>query len=128
MPCYSPWYTYVAPNSEDYRNAEEKVRAKLAAVKHVVDYYYKADGHPLPNLPHATHVDHHRQPRSPRELALREMICHHLVCDELDFMDLYDVCTLLHEEVPSERAYLAVIHPCANLIRGSKKFNVFLQG
>jgi hypothetical protein len=128
MPCYSPWNSYLLPNSDDYRKAEEEERAKLAAVKHVVDYYYKAHDHSLPNLPHGTQLDPHRQPRSAREFAIREMICHHLICDQLGFMDLYDVCTLLHNEVPSERSYLAVIYPCANLIRGSKKFNVLLRG
>lgn len=95
--------------------------AKLRAVTHIIDYYYKSHGLQLPKLADGTMVDSHRQPRSPRELALREMICHHFSCDGLDFCSLYDVASLLSPQIATEKAYLAVVLPCATLMRMQKE-------
>lgn len=121
MPCYSAWNDYLEPGTPQFEQAKAVVVAKLKAVRHIIDYYYQSQGLPLPELAEGTIIDSHRQPRSPRELALREMICHHFCCDGLDFCALYDVASLLSPQVASERAYLAVVLPCASLMRMDKE-------
>lgn len=51
MPCYTAWNEYLRPDTPEYFRAEEAVRAKLGAVKHIVNYYYRAHEHTLPALP-----------------------------------------------------------------------------
>lgn len=122
MPCYTAWNDYLALGTPEYLSAEERVRGQLKAVEHIVDYYYAAFEHSLPNLPSGLSIDPFRQPKSARETRIREMICHHFACDGIDFCTLYDVCSLLNTEVERQRAYTAIILPCANLLRseGSK--------
>jgi hypothetical protein len=117
MPCYTAWNDYLQPNTPEYLNAEREVRAKLRAVQHIVDYYYTAFSHALPQVPKSVQIDCTRQPRARREQKIREMLCHHFACDEVHFTTLYDVCTLLDAHDDKDRAYLAVIEPCAFLMR-----------
>ena len=117
MPCYTAWNDFLKPDTPEYQRAEQEVQAKLKAIKHIIDYYYRAFQHKLPNLPDGTVIDQSRQPRSSKEATIREMICHHFACDEVDFCTLYDVCSLLKEENRRERSYLAVILPCAHMLR-----------
>ena len=124
MPCYTAWNEYLTPDTPEYLRAKEIVRAKLNAVKHIVNYYYKAHEGTLPTLPDGTLIDPFRQPRSSKEMAIREAICHHFACDGIHFCTLYDVCTLLDSEVREDQACLAVILPCATLMRTElTKFN-----
>lgn len=121
MPCYSPWNDYLEPGTLPFEQAKAVVAAKLRAVTHIIDYYYRSHGLQLPDLAEGTMIDSHRQPRSPREFALREMICHHFSCDGVDFCSLYDVASLLSPQIENERAYLAVVLPCATLMRMHKE-------
>jgi hypothetical protein len=51
------------------------------------------------------------------------MICHHFACDGINFCTLYDVCTLLDSQDKLNRGYMAVILPCATLMReGADEF------
>ena len=117
VPCCNSWDDFLTPNTPEYSRAEAELRAKLQAVIHVVDYYYLAFGHQLPQLPERTKIDPERQPKSKKEMAIREMICRHLACDGVDFCTLYDFCSLLNPAVPQEHSYLAVIWPSAHLMR-----------
>jgi hypothetical protein len=117
MPCYTPWYGYSHPGSPEFARALKAVHAKLRAVKHVVDYYYEAYGLSLPSLPDGAEIDPMRQPRAPSEYRVREMICHHLACDGIDFMGLFDVASVLDDADKGDRAYLAVIRPCSMLMK-----------
>jgi hypothetical protein len=119
MPCYTAWDAFLEPDTPEYFRAEEEIRAKLRAVIHIVDYYYRAFSFPLPQLPDGVKIDPFRQPKSKKELAIREMICHHFACDGVDFCTLYDVCSLLNEDSQDDRPYLAVIWLCANQMRGN---------
>ncbi len=121
MPCYSAWYEFLKPDSPEYRETKARVEAKLSSVQHIVDYYYSTHNFKLPELPRGTDIDPFRQPRSKAELKLREMICHHFACDGVNFCTLYDVCTLLSEQDDEQRSYLAVIMPCATLMRQDKE-------
>ena len=121
IPCYSPWNDYLEPGTPQFDQAKAVVLAKLRAVTHIIDYYYKSHGLQLPELAEGTVIDSHRQPRSAREFALREMICHHFSCDGVDFCSLYDVASLLSPRIESERAHLAVVLPCATLMRMHKE-------
>ena len=95
MPCYNSWDSYLTPNTPAYERAKSVVEAKLMSIQHIIDYYYSTHRYPLPNLPANTKIDPFRQPRSGRELSIREMICHHFACDGINFCTLYDACTLL---------------------------------
>jgi hypothetical protein len=117
MPCYTVWYEGLRPDTSDFASAKQAVEVKLRAVVHVIDYYYAAGGMSLPVLPDGVAIDPMRQPRSPKEYGLREVICHHLACDGIDFMDLFNVATLLDEQNKDQRAHLAVIRPCALLMK-----------
>ena len=117
MPCYAGWNADLSPGTPEYLRAEVQVRAQLNSVKHIVDYYYAAFEHLLPDLPDGTSIDPLRQPRSKTEMSIREAICHHFACDGIHFCTLYDVCSLLDAENKAQRAYLAVILPCATLMR-----------
>lgn len=117
MPCYSAWNVHLEPGSPEYVRAEAEVRAKLQTIKHIVDFYYGVNRAEKPALPVGTVIDPLRQPRSLKEAAIRESICFHLSCDEVGVSTLYDVCTLLEESSPADRAYLAVILPCASMLR-----------
>jgi hypothetical protein len=117
MPCYSAWNELLEPGSPQYVRAEAEVRAKLQTIKHIVDYYYGVNGAEKPDLPAGTVINPLRQPRSSKETAIREAICFHLSCDEVGVSTLYDVCSLLEESSPGDRAYLAVILPCASMLR-----------
>ena len=98
-------------------DAETEVRAKLQSIKHIVDYYYEVNGAEKPSLPIDTTIDALRQPRPFKEMAIREAICFHLQCDEVGVSTLYDACSLLDAGAAGDRAYLAVILPCASLRR-----------
>ena len=117
MPCYTAWNEFLDPDTPEYLQAREHVRARLKAVEHIVDYYYAAFGQPMTDLPNGVSVDPFRQPRSTKETSIREMICHHFACHGIDFCTLYDVCSLLDVDDSRERAYSAVILPCATLLR-----------
>lgn len=117
MPCYTPWYSYLEPESEEYKRAHREVTAQLHAVKHIIDYYYRVAELQLPVLPRHVEIDATRQPRSRHESRIREMICHHFACDGIHFVMLYDACSLLDENDSEDRPYLAVIAPCAFLMR-----------
>lgn len=117
MPCYTAWNEFLTPDTPEYLQAEERVQAQLKAVRHIVDYYYTAFAHPMPDLPDDVSIDSSRQPRSKKEISIREAICHHFACDEIDFCTLYDVCSLLESRDRHQRTYLAVILPCATLMR-----------
>lgn len=117
MPCYSAWNENLEPGSAEYADAESEVRAKLQSIKHIVDYYYEVNGAEKPNLPVDTTIDPLRQPRSSKEMAIREAICFHLSCDDVGVSTLYDACSLLGAGAAGDRAYLAVILPCASLLQ-----------
>lgn len=117
MPCYTAWNQYLKPGTPEYLRAEVEVRAKLVSVKHIVDYYYGVHGFAMPSLPDGVSVDPFRQPKSIKESSIREAICHHFACDAVSVSTLYDVCSLLDEQRPEDRAYLAVILPSATLLR-----------
>ena len=117
MPCYTAWNQYLKPGTPEYLRAEEEVRAKLMSVKHIVDYYYEVHGFAMPSLPDGVSVDPFRQPQSAKESSIREAICHHFACDEIGVSSLYDACSLLDENRPGDRAYLAVILPSVSLLR-----------
>lgn len=121
MPCYTPWYAYVIPNTPEYDSAKREVQVKLEAVKHIVDYYYRAFEYSLPNLPIGTAVDPMRQPKSNNEVSIRQMICHHFACDGIDISTLYDVCSIINIDDDTQRPYVAVVLPCATLMRQSPK-------
>jgi hypothetical protein len=120
MPCYTAWDQSLTPGTLEYLQAEEQVQEKLKAVIHIVDYYYTAFVHAMPDLPDGVSIDSTRQPRSEKEMSIREMICHHFACDGINFLTLYDVCSLLDSQDKQQRAYLAVIHPCAYLMRANR--------
>lgn len=92
-------------------------------MKHIVEYYYRARRHPLPQLPVEVRIDPTRQPRSNKEILIREMICHHMACDGVHFTTIYDSCSLLSHEDPTDRPYLAVLENCAFRLR--QNFEVF---
>jgi hypothetical protein len=117
MPCYTAWNAYLNPGTPEYVRAEAEVKAKLQSIKHIVDYYYRANSFEMPNVPEGVAIDAFRQPRSAKESAIREAICHHFACDAVDVSSLYNACSLLDERRAEERSYLAVILPSATLIR-----------
>lgn len=117
MPCYTAWNEYLTVGTPAYDSARRRVAAQLDAIRHIVDYYYAAFGLRLPSLPLATVIDPTRRPRSRRELKVREMICHHFACDEVRFVTLYDVCSLLDARDERDRAYLAVLETSAHWMR-----------
>ncbi len=119
MPCYTAWNEDLRPGSPDYLIAELQIHAKLKAVRHIVDYYYKAFEYPMPDVPDSLCIEPFRQPNTNQEMSIREMICHHFSCDGIHFCTLYDVCSLLDAEDKGQRSYLAVILPCANLMRAN---------
>src|SRR5690348_10100042 len=124
MPCCMSWNAFLEPGTSEYARAEEALRARVESVKHVVRYYYRAFDYPLPALPDDTLIEPTRQPKSRRENAIREMICHHLACDGVHFCTLYDVCSMLNARVDEDRAFLAVIAPCTHLMRSEfERFN-----
>ena len=117
MPCFSDWDQNLAPGTSEYLQVEAQIRAKLKSVLHIIDYYYSVAGYPKPNLPDGTRIDPQRQPKSPTEIKIRNAICHHFVCDGVTPQTLHDVRSLLHDERPDERQYLAIILPCFTLLR-----------
>lgn len=117
MPCYTAWYERLKPNTPEYASAKRIVEGQLAAVKHIVNYYYRAMEFPLPSLPAGIAINPLRQPKSERESAIRNMICHPFACDGIDFCTLYDVCSLTDTDDPEQKRYAAVILPCASLMR-----------
>lgn len=121
MPCYSAWNEYLKPDTPAYAKAKSEIEAKLLSVKHIVNYYYATHSFKLPSLPLNVEIDPFRQPRSQREVAIREMISHHFACDGVNFCTLYDVCSLLDPSREPDRSYLAVILPCAALMRQDTK-------
>jgi hypothetical protein len=50
-------------------------------------------------------------------MAIREAICFHLSCDDAGVSTLYDACSLPGRRAAGDRAYLAVILPCASQLR-----------
>jgi hypothetical protein len=124
MPCYTAWDECYPPGTPEHDRVKAEVRAKLATVKHIIDYYYDSKGFSKPNLPIATSVNAMRQPKSKTESGIREAICYHFGCDEIGVSTLLDVCTQLDESCTKDRAYLAVILPCIYLLREyPEKFN-----
>ena len=117
MPCYTAWYEHLEPDTPEYAAAIRVVAAKLHAVKHIVSHYYRVFGCALPKIPDRVELDNTRQPRSRKEQKVRELICHHFACDKIHFTTLYDVCSLLDERIDDDKSYLAVIGPCAHLMR-----------
>ena len=120
MPCYTAWYEYVNPGTPEFAQAQKVVEAKLRAITHVINYYYASTGLTLPVLPDGVPINPMRQPRSRKEYGLREMICHHLACDGVDFITLFDVASLLDERQADQRSYLAVIRPCSMLMKANQ--------
>jgi len=84
MPCYTAWNANLSPGTPEYVRAEAEVKEKLQSIKHIVDYYYRANSFDMPNLPEGVAIDAFRQPRSAKESAIREAICHHFACDAVD--------------------------------------------
>lgn len=129
MPCYTAWNEGIPQGTPEHHQAEKKVRAWLRSIKHIIDYYYRAYDYPMPNIPDGTKVDLYRQPKSQREQRIREAICHHVQCDGMNVSMLYDASSLLDQRNKEERAYLAVLLPCATLLApGPDEFKMAYQG
>lgn len=117
MPCYSAWYEYLKEGTPAYRRAKSEVVAKLQAVKHIVDYYYRAAAMEMPRLPVGSRIDPFKSAKSAKERKLRELIAHHFACDGINFIVLYDVCSLLDDRLEADLAYKAIIGNCATTMR-----------
>lgn len=116
MPCYTAWNEYLEPGTPEYSAAEQRVRAKLKAVQHIVNYYYRAfdQRFPLVKIKEGTSASY--KPASTREKRLLEMICHHFACDGIHFTTLYDACSVL-DCGQGERRHKGIIMYCATLMR-----------
>ena len=117
MPCFTNWNENLQPGTREYEEAEGVVRAKLESIRHIIDYYYSVNEHSKPDLPDGTRIDPLRQPKSRREQQIRNLICHHFVCDGMTAATLYDASSVLNEHQREDRPYLAIILPCATLLR-----------
>jgi hypothetical protein len=77
MPCYTAWNEYLEEGSVSYANAREQVLAKLASIKHIIDYYYRVAWRALPEMDAETVVDPFHSPKTQKEAKIRESITHH---------------------------------------------------
>ena len=117
MPCFTDWFDYFVQGTPEWTKAERKARAKLKSIKHIIDYYYESNAYSLPDLPAGTRIDMNRQPKNHRERQIRNLICHHFLCDGVGPQTLRDVAYLLDERADLDRSYLAVIWPTYVLLR-----------
>ncbi|TAK95665.1 MAG: hypothetical protein EPO09_07630 [Aquabacterium sp.] len=74
------------------------MRAKLRAIKHIIDCYCAVNDFPLPSLAQGVHVDSLRQPKPSKDAQIRQAIGYHFACDEVSVSVLYDACSLLNEK------------------------------
>lgn len=128
MGCYTEWDAYLEKGSKAYKEKEDELKAKLKAVKHIVDYYYSLKGLVVP---HATHSGksswietaenefsvNSKEVDDLNEVKTIDSITHHVMCDQIHFTTLYDICTLLNLDVPEDARYARVIMKCANIVR-----------
>jgi hypothetical protein len=105
-PCYTEWDAYLDKGSPKYRAAKAKLEAKLKAVQHIVDYYYRFHRRTVPKAKHAgnrTFIELADQAfevdagdsGGPDDDEFIERITQHCACDGIRFTTLYDLVSLL---------------------------------
>lgn len=123
MPCYSAWHEYLEPGSAAYTEAEARVRAKLKALQHAVDYYYGSRGISVPPAESVRNPEPGSEfsplvvPSGEPEVLNR--LTHHLICDGVHVSELYDAVSLLREDDTGEAGYARVLLICAFRVRSS---------
>ncbi len=134
MPCYRPRWDYqLQPGTAAYDSARSNLHARMRATHHIVDYYLKLRGLPLP-MPDAADAEMmtawgqsvgetSRLP--PDDLGTATivryglavyLIAHHLRCDGVTYEDLWDQQTLLSISDPSDLGYGWIIRWCVGVM------------
>ena len=131
MPCYNEWDAYLEKGSKEYESRKAELEAKLKAVRHIIDYYYRVNRKPIPSVDFSgaekvsgesvrgyfAFQDVSDSP--PEEKPVLEAIMHHFACDQIHFTTLYDLVSLLDVKDPEEGGYARVMMLCANALRRS---------
>ena len=131
MPCYTQWDAYLDKDSNEYRAAKAKLRAKLKAVQHVIDYYYRVSGLTVPRAKHSQQqtwmeMAHHGfecdevGDLKRKEEQIIKSVAHHCSCDGIHFTLLYNLVTLLDIQDGQQGGYARAILAVANEIRSNK--------
>jgi len=128
MPCYTEWDAHLDKGSEKSRTAKAKLEAKLKAVQHIVDYYYRFHGRSVPKAKHSgnrTFIELADQAfeadaedsDGANDEEIIERITQHCACDGIHFTTLYDLVSLLDLKDAQQCGYAWVMLTCANAIR-----------
>jgi hypothetical protein len=95
--------------SSEYIETRTKLQGQQRAVEHIIDHYYAVAGQlvsdPLP------------APEPRADEAIVEQIVHHMDCDDIRFITLYDIGTPLKRDDPRDAPYARVIRLCAERLR-----------
>ncbi len=124
MPCYTEWDAFLKPGSPEYSKARAEVAAKLQALQHAVDYYYRAADLALPEAFPTTDDDDSLEDEirsiensSPEKNEVLDRLTHHLACDDVHCTTIYDAVSLLDTDLPRQAGYARVLLTCAFRLR-----------
>jgi len=125
MPCYNQWDAYLEPGSEKYKSKRKELNAKLEAVKHIVEFYYKSHGLFVPPASFRGigvdmgrgHEDFECVEGVGPEEEIFEEITKHFACDEIHFTEIYDLVSLMNLKDETEAGFARVMLHCANKLR-----------
>jgi len=131
MACYTEWDTYLKVGSDEYEERKKELSAKLDALKHIVDYYYKVSGLRVPPAQHSgkkswiemAHLEFSIEQEAlsgKDEEAIWQSVGRHCACDGIGFTLLYDAVSLLDLTNENDAGYARVLMACANNMRGNR--------
>jgi hypothetical protein len=130
MPCYRPsWDHQLQPGTQAHAAAKSKVDASRKSTYHIIDYYLKLCGIPLP-IPEPTDSEimaiwgklvENRSRAEPEDLGTASialyglaafLIANHLRCDGVTYEDLWDQQSILDISDPRGLGYGWIIRWC----------------
>lgn len=116
MPCLGDtWDAGLEPGTPEYAQEESRVRAKLEAVAHVINYYctqHGRDADYIASIP----IDATGGLFS-EDKDLLKAIYHHLRCDGIKAPDVCDLIALAGKDTAQERSLLPILDACVFLMR-----------
>lgn len=115
MPCHQRWDEYLVPGSAAYVEARAEVAAKLEALKHAVDYYYRAaalalpEAYPTADVGGSSGDEFRIENPNHEEAEVLDRLTHHLACDGVHCTTIYDAVSLLDAQNPGQAGYARVL-------------------
>ncbi len=107
------WDEYLKRGTPEYEERRQEVAARLLALRHAIDYYYRVAGAAVP----LADCDLSPLEVVPGEEEILERIALHLGCDGVHCLVLYDAASLLSRRVPEQAGYMRVLYECATTLR-----------